>query len=490
MANSPNAPLTIGRYALHAQIASGGMASVHFARLLGPGGFSRVVAAKRLLPRMLKNRAFTTMLMDEARLAARIRHPNVLSTLDVVSADGELVVVMEYVHGEALSQLAQRAGDLGEPISPQLATCIVIDALHGLHAAHEATDQSGQPLGLVHRDISPQNLLVGLDGVTRVADFGIAKAAGRSYETLDGTIKGKLGYMAPEQLERDEVTRATDVFAISVVLWELLTGRQLFAGGSEGETVYRVLTCDIPRPSSLVPDLAVEYDRILLKGLSRDPSQRYCSARQMALELGAITPPLRASDIGAWVERVASNTLQERSQLISKIESGLSTDDAALAPPQALAPIPDATPEPPHDTAVDVSHVAGLPRRGAAWVPLLVVSGLALAGLSALLWMPRGEPAVPAGNDVAARNPAPSTVTSKPEAPSEVSGPSTPPAVSGSALRPEPAPSPAPVHAAKAGTSGSKAAAAHHDKLSTSPDCDPPYAVDAAGRRLFKLECM
>src|SRR5688572_4355560 len=144
MSEPLDTPLTIGRYALYAEIAAGGMASVHFARLLGHGGFSRIVAAKRLLPHMEKDGVFTAMLMDEARLAARIRHPNVVSTLDVIASDGELVVVMEYVHGESLSRLAQVASDLGEPISVQLASSIIIDALHGLHAAHEATDESGQ----------------------------------------------------------------------------------------------------------------------------------------------------------------------------------------------------------------------------------------------------------------------------------------------------------------------------------------------------------
>src|SRR6478735_4786266 len=195
---TPTSPLTIGRYAFHAEIASGGMATVHFARLVGPGNFSRIVAAKRLLPHLVKDQNFTAMLMDEARVAARIHHQNVLSTLDIVSTGEELVIVMEYVHGESLARLMRTAHDMGDVVPLPIAVTIIVDALHGLHAAHEAKDENGQSLGLVHRDISPQNLLVGVDGVTKIADFGIAMAAGRSQETRDGTIKGKLSYMAPE----------------------------------------------------------------------------------------------------------------------------------------------------------------------------------------------------------------------------------------------------------------------------------------------------
>ncbi|HVY25794.1 MAG TPA: serine/threonine-protein kinase [Polyangiaceae bacterium] len=489
MPDAPNSPLRIGRYALYAEIASGGMASVHFARLLGPGGFSRIVAAKRLLPRIARNRAFTSMLLDEARLAARIRHPNVLSTLDVISTDCELVVVMEYLHGEALSRLAQVASDLGEPISPQVATGIVIDALHGLHAAHDATDESGRPLGVVHRDISPQNLLVGVDGVTRISDFGIAKAAGRSYETRDGTIKGKLAYMAPEQIEGSELTRATDVFAISVVLWELLAGRRLFAGNSDGEVVYRVLSCEIPTLSSLVPELPAQYDRILRRGLSRDPALRFGSAREMALELEAFSPPLRPSDIGAWVERIASDTLQFRSHLISKIERS-STADAGVAPTPSSAPSPQVTPAPPSSGDIDRSLVAGLPRRGSSWLPLAAISGLALGGLSALPWMPRGEPAASAARRSAASNSALSAVAASAHAPAAPRPRAAVTSTPDSAAAALPAPSAVPRKAHKAASSAGKATTARADPPQTTVSCDPPYSLDASGRRLFKLECM
>ena len=485
MAETPNTPLTVGRYALCAEIASGGMASVHLARLLGPGGFSRIVAAKRLLPHMVRDGAFTAMLMDEARLAARIRHPNVVSTLDVISSDGELVVVMEYVHGEALSRLAQVASDLGEPISIQLATSIIIDALHGLHAAHEVTDESGQPLGVVHRDISPQNLLVGVDGVTRIADFGIAKAAGRSYQTRDGTIKGKLAYMAPEQIERGELTRATDVFAISIVLWELVTGRQLFDGSTDAEVMHRVLTCEIPAASSLSPGVPAEYDRILRRGLSRDPSQRFHSAREMALELEAVSTPLRASDTGAWVERIAWDTLQRRSHLISKIERSSIEEDPAFAATKPVAPPRSSAPEP-SNTAAKVSWANTTPRRASSWLPLLAVVGVGLGGLSALLWMPRAQPSAPA----ATRSARPNATLSVPIPKNQAAPPSPSSSTAPSSTAPQTTPSAAPPPAEGHGAPGSKSAGVRPSKSKAPANCDPPYSLDASGRRIFKLECM
>jgi serine/threonine-protein kinase len=482
MPEAPNTPLTIGRYALYGEIASGGMASVHFARLLGPGGFSRIVAAKRLLPHMVKDGAFTTMLMDEARLAARIHHPNVVSTLDVVASDGELVVVMEYVHGEALSRLAQVAGDLGEPISPQLASCIIIDALHGLHAAHEATDESGKLLGVVHRDISPQNLLVGVDGVTRIADFGIAKASGRSYETRDGTIKGKLAYMAPEQIERGELTRATDVFAISIVLWELLTGRQLFEGSTDAEVMHRVLACEIPPASSIAPGIPPDYERIVQRGLSRDPAQRFHSAREMALELQAISTPMRASDIGAWVERIASDSLRRRAHLISKIERSSSEPDPAFAATKPVTPTPSVAPEP-GNTAAKVSWADAAPRRNSNWLPLVALAALGLGGLSALLWMRSEAPRSASATTSAA----PTMPPVAPAAPTEAASSTTLPTPSSSVAAPA-APAGAPSLATKAGHPSSNPTPIRKPK--TAVNCDPPYSVDPSGRHIFKLECM
>jgi serine/threonine-protein kinase len=321
--------------------------------------------------------------------------------------------------------------------------------------------------------------------VTRIADFGIAKAAGRSYETRDGTIKGKLAYMAPEQIERGELTRATDIFAISIVLWELITGRQLFEGKSDAEVMHRVLTYEIPKPSALVDGIPAAYERILEKGLSRDPSQRFSTAREMALELEAISTPMRASDIGAWVERIASDTLRRRSHLISKLERSAPAEDAAFAPTRPVTPTPSATPEAPNNTAVNVSLAAGTGRLGSSWLPLVAVAALGLGVVSALLWMPHGASLTPAATSGASPNAALSTFAPQGQAPPAASASAAPPAVSSSGAAPA-----APSAAEGASSPSSKSGAARHGKPKASVNCDPPYTVDASGRHLFKLECM
>ncbi|MBI4704792.1 MAG: serine/threonine protein kinase [Deltaproteobacteria bacterium] len=218
----------IGRFALYADIAHGGMATVHIGRLLGPVGFSRTVAIKRLHAQFARDPEFVSMFLDEARLAARIQHPNVVPVIDVVALEGELFLVMDYVHGESLARLLGLLHKAGQAVPTRIAVSLLAGALHGLHAAHEARTERGAPLNIVHRDISPQNILVGVDGAARVVDFGIAKAAGRLQSTRDGQLKGKIMYMAPEQVGLGQVDRRTDVYAASVVLWEALAGRKLF----------------------------------------------------------------------------------------------------------------------------------------------------------------------------------------------------------------------------------------------------------------------
>src|SRR5260221_618646 len=215
--------ITVGRYALFEPFEAGGMATVHFGRLDGAGGFSRVVAIKRLLPHLLENHEFTEMLLKEARLAARVRHPNVAATLDVVATKGDVLLVLDYVHGEALSTLCRtQAKQKKEQVPLPIAIGIVLDMLQGLSAIHDATDEKGRSLSLVHRDISPPNVLVGADGVARVLDFGIATALEHIEETAPERRKGKRGYMSPEQLRGERLTQRSDVFSAGIVIWELL----------------------------------------------------------------------------------------------------------------------------------------------------------------------------------------------------------------------------------------------------------------------------
>src|SRR5271166_6095918 len=255
-------PQVVGRYMLHGKIASGGMAAVHLGRLVGAVGFSRTVAIKRMHPHLTEDPEFVSMFLDEARLAARVRHPNVVGTLDIVAEGGELFLVMDYVQGETLGRLLHASSKRGARVPVPIVAAIASGILHGLHAAHEARDEQGQPLGIVHRDVSPQNVIVGVDGVPRVLDFGVAKAVGRLQTTREGQLKGKLAYMAAEQIMGQEATRRTDVYAASVVLWEALAGRRLFRDDNEGAVLKRVLEGEIDPPSSHNPDVPAALDAI------------------------------------------------------------------------------------------------------------------------------------------------------------------------------------------------------------------------------------
>ncbi len=232
-------PTSIGRYVIFGQIAAGGMAAVHYGLLNGAAGFRKPVAIKRWHAGLAADQGFVEQFLDEAHLAARIRNPHVVQTLDVVSDENELLLVMEYVAGETVATLLRRLGSQGQRMPVHIAVGIVVGALRGLHAAHEAQDENGTPLEIVHRDVSPQNIIVGRDGVARVLDFGVAKAAARIDSTADGKIKGKLRYMSPEQFSGTFIDRRTDVFAAAIVLWEMLVGRRLFDVSSTAMKVGR-----------------------------------------------------------------------------------------------------------------------------------------------------------------------------------------------------------------------------------------------------------
>lgn len=327
---------TIGRYSLFAEIASGGMASIHIGRLLGPVGFSRTVAIKRLHAQFAKDPEFVTMFLDEARLAARIRHPNVVPTIDVVATEGELFLVMDYIQGVSLAQLARNMEAAGTLVPQDIVRTIMSGVLHGLHAAHEARSERGEPLGIVHRDVSPQNVLVGADGVARLIDFGIAKAIGRCHVTRDRYLKGKLSYMAPEQIDNASVDQRTDVYAASVVLWELLAGRRLFDAETEPSKLVRVLTSAVARPSSIVPTIPASLDALVLRGMNRDPKRRFETARDLALALEASGRMASPSTVGAWVEATAHEQLAARAAHVTAVEQMHDMSSEIIASPQDL----------------------------------------------------------------------------------------------------------------------------------------------------------
>jgi serine/threonine protein kinase len=313
-------PRVVGRYAIFDKIAQGGMASVHYGRLLGPAGFSRTVAIKCLRAEYARDPEFVAAFLDEARLAARVRHLNVVPTLDVVAVDEEVLLVMEYVQGEALARILKRLSANEQLMPHRIVASVLSGALQGLHAAHEATDERGRRLELVHRDVSPQNILLGADGLARVVDFGVAKAEGRASVTKEARIKGKLSYMAPEQITSGIVSQSCDIYSASVVLWEALTGHKLFYGDNSATTVARIVAGEVPPPSAFVPELPRAYDEVVMRGLQRDPSKRHASALDMALALERCDGIESPAGVAVWLKTVVGQLFSERAERVAAIE--------------------------------------------------------------------------------------------------------------------------------------------------------------------------
>jgi eukaryotic-like serine/threonine-protein kinase len=333
----------VGRYAIYGEIAQGGMASVHIGRLHGAAGFSRIVAIKRLHPHMVKNQEFVKMFIDEARVAARVQHPNVVPILDVVSDDNELFLVMEYVHGATLAKLLAHVVRNKQLVPVNIAAAIMSGVLHGLHAAHEATDELGQPLALVHRDVSPQNVLVGVDGVARILDFGVAKAAGRLQFTSTGVIKGKVGYMPPEQLHGEAIDRRTDIYAAGVVLWESLVAARLFVGDGNESAIARALVAEVEPPSTRVENLPGRLDAVVLRALQRNREDRFPNALAMAQALERSVPLATPSEVGAWVRECAFESLTFHKRMVTLVEKYADRKDApakSIPPPSSSGEIP------------------------------------------------------------------------------------------------------------------------------------------------------
>jgi eukaryotic-like serine/threonine-protein kinase len=449
-------PRTIGPYLLHREFASGGMAGVHYGLVMRPFGFSRVVAIKRLRPELAHDEDTRTMLLDEARLSARIRHTNVVSTLDVVAAGAEILVVLDYVHGESFAALLQREASRGRraPLPVVLAT--VIGALRGAHAAHETKDERGAPLELVHRDLSPENVLIDVQGTARITDFGIAKARGRMQApTKKGELRGKPSYMAPEQVH-GTVSRRSDVFAMGIVLWEALAGERLFFGDTPGQTLGRVLLANVPDIASKNADVSEALARVVAKSLERRPEERFETALAFTRALEAAGAAATQEEVAAWVSELAGDAIEARARAVADIERdareharGAQAGGAPAAPLLRAAAPREARP-------MRVERLRRGSGRGALWIALV-----ALLGAGALL--AAGSREAPAPPVVS--SPAPVASAAAPASVVSVEPPAQPRA---------PAPAP-PRHAARG-------------RRDQRPDCDPPFVIDG-GRKLFKREC-
>jgi serine/threonine protein kinase len=455
----------LDRFELISELASGGMATVFLARLGGAGGFQRLYAIKRLHPHLATDREFIQMFLDEARLAARIHHPNVVPIHEIGITPSGYYLVMEYIEGDTAARLFARSAGAGKKLPIAVGMRIMLDALAGLHAAHELRDDEGKPLEIVHRDVSPQNILVGVDGVSRITDFGVARAATRLSTTRSGQLKGKLAYMAPEQARAGGLDRRADIFAMGVCLWETLAFRRLFKGDGDAETLNRVLYEPIPTLESAVPDIPPVLNAIVMKALERDPTKRFSSAAEMADALEKAAQSLNAiaaaRDVMACVEEVMGAELSQqreavrawlarsepsrkestertaRRDSVTRVERNPSTAPPAVSSLSSAiihVPAPESTGAVGALGGTKAEPLRAPPRRKGAraerWLAALVVTA-ALGGIVALRWRhatPRAADATvaPAPTILAARpleSPAPPALTRAQPSPSPASSP-------------------------------------------------------------------
>lgn len=512
----------VGRYVMQATpFGRGGMATVHLARAIGAHGFSRCVVVKKLHGALCGDQNFVDMFVDEARIAARIRHPNVVTTLDIVQLERqhELFIVLDYVHGETLTRLAS-AG----PIPVNIAVSVMVGTLRGLHAAHEAKGEDGTPLSIIHRDVTPHNILVDTDGVTRVVDFGVAKALGRLHSTQGHEIKGKISYMAPEQLEGGTLTRQVDVFQASIVLWELLAGKRLFVGDGEVETLSKILRCNVEPPSVHRAEVPSSLDGIVMRGLARLPSHRYTTALELAEALEAACPLAPASVVGRWVMATAEDSLGQRGERVAQLEakqlpSAWLTDSSSSPRLPAVAEGAIGRPSETGITVIQDPQPAS-PRtrsRRSPWVVGASVAGLLVAGGALWLRLGANQPSVSTSAEPLASVPStlasvpstlasvPSTSTSgaAPTAAASLAPPSAPPVASTTVAGGAPMPPPRGRPSTTSAPAIPLGPTTRNTGPSTTPppptptattaataaSCAVPFTIDAQGRKIYRPEC-
>ncbi|HET8939229.1 MAG TPA: protein kinase [Polyangiales bacterium] len=453
----------LGRYEVLARLASGGMAGVYVARAIGVAGFERLFAIKVLHPHLAHEEEFISMFLDEARLAARIRHPNVVPTLDISDTpDAGFYLVMEYIEGDHLGALLQKAWKLGKRLPFPVTLRVVVDALEGLAAAHNLTDESGRNLHLVHRDISPHNVMVSSDGVARITDFGVAKAEVRLSTTREGQFKGKLAYMAPEHASNGDADQRSDLFSMAIILWESLAGRRLFRAENHAATLNKICLEPIPLLSSVDAGLA-PFDGLLMKALARDPNDRFQSAEEFAEAIEEAASMLggiaKAREVAQLVREYAAEKLARDTELIRSAIAQLTASGGASEAPPAMDHAPQQAVEVSlHDSPLlvaapqnnkshrdyaelDLSELEQPKSRRLLWITGVVLLAAA-AGAGAALWSrstptaltmptPTLQPSTPLADDAPANaNGASTVVTPEPRVPTAQTAPpseATPP---------------------------------------------------------------
>jgi len=422
----------MGRYQIVERLAEGGMADVLLARTVGIEGFERHVVIKRIRADQARDVRYVTMFLDEARLAASLHHANIVQVNDIGQEDGDYFFAMEYVHGEDARRILKHAAALERSVPLEHVLAIVIGAAVGLHHAHEHITPDGRPLGIVHRDVSPANILIGYDGGVKVADFGIAKAVHQHEETRSGLLKGKVAYMSPEQCNNERVDRRSDVFALGIVLHELLTVRPLFQRDNDFLTMSAIVNEPVASPSQVAPSVPAELDAIVMKALARDPKDRYQSAEEMrrALELFAEHAGVRfsATALSDYMKQQFGERrepwLADRSVPVPPV-TGVADDDDAELEIELAEPALAAPPR----------------RRRSMWIG----GALALAAIAVALIV-AGHHSSPAAVAAVPATPAP-IVTAPPPAPAPT--PIAEPAPAPVAVESAPVATPAPAHAKK-----------------------------------------
>jgi serine/threonine protein kinase len=318
-----------GRYQLFASLGRGGMADVFLSVARGQMGFNKLAVIKRLRQALAEEPAFRNMFLDEARLAARLSHPNIVHTYEVGEQNGVYFIAMEYLEGQSLNKVLKEALRRKEGIEHEVGARIIADALGGLAYAHGLGDYDGRPLGIIHRDVSPHNIFVTYDGHTKLVDFGIAKAALSSTETEVGVLKGKVAYMSPEQAMGGRIDQRADLFAMGIVLWELLARQRLMTGESAANTLHKLMNEQIPRVSSVMPNVDPELEAICGKALEKDPQYRWQSAAEMrdALEawLRSNPAPARQEEVGRKMLHLFGSVREEVQRQVQRHMASITT---------------------------------------------------------------------------------------------------------------------------------------------------------------------
>jgi serine/threonine-protein kinase len=481
----------VAGYEVLGVLGRGGMATVHLARDLRSGD---LVALKTMSPDVADDEAAAIVLEDEARVLSRIVHPNVVPVIDVVRTEGDVVLVMPFVRGVTVAELLVAASRAESPLSPGIVSAIGQDVLAGLEAAHQATSESGQPLGVVHRDVSPQNVLVDVEGSARVLDFGIAKAVGRAAKTTrDGSLKGKVAYMCPEQIHGEPLDRTADLYALGIVLWEAIALERLFAGSNEADTMRRALMADVPSLESTRPELPSGTDAFFARALARAPRSRFASAGEMAHALQSLYPREPRERVANAVRTLGARELEKRTAPKPSRPPPRGPVDGA---PSADLPTPHSEAGPTARSLVpppsaDLSRPSSRRSATALGGGVVLASLVALALWSRARWEPVHDSDTPAARVASSVVPlvlhSADAATASEMRSMGSAAVSLPVAVEPSA---EPSASSASA-TASASTPPQKRSSNGASKPKSLPvGCDIPYIVDSSGRKKYRPECL